>query len=57
MAGVGGSAPERLGERSAAIEATDRSEAAPELAGSKRTALEQGSSCRLAKKFRVRSKM
>jgi hypothetical protein len=46
-----------LGERSAAIEAADRIGAAPELAGDKRTAPEQGSSCRLVKKSRVRSKM
>jgi hypothetical protein len=47
MVEVGGSAPEPLGERSATVEAADRSGAAPEL----------GSSGRPAKKSRVRSKM
>jgi hypothetical protein len=42
-----GSAPERLRERSTAVEVADRSGAAPDLAGSKRAALEQGSSGRL----------
>jgi hypothetical protein len=54
---AGGSAPERSGERIAAVEAADRSGAALELAGSKRAAPEQGSSGRPAKKSRVCSKM
>jgi hypothetical protein len=54
---AGGSAPERLGERITAVEAADRSGAAPELAGSKCAAPEQGSSGRLEKKSQVRSKM
>jgi hypothetical protein len=54
---VGGSAPERAGERVAAVEAAYRSGAAPKLAGSKRAALEQGLSGRPAKKLWVRSKM
>jgi hypothetical protein len=54
---VGGSAPERLGDRSAAVEVADRSGAAPELTGSKRAAPEKGSSGRPTKKSRVRSKM
>jgi hypothetical protein len=52
-----GSAPERSGECIAAVEAADRSGAAPELAGFKRAAPEQGSSSRPTKKSRVRSKM
>jgi hypothetical protein len=52
-----GSAPERAGERVAAVEVADRSGAAPELAGSKCTAPEQGSSDRPVKKARVRYKM
>jgi hypothetical protein len=57
VAEVGGSTPEQLGERSAAVEAVDRSGVAPELAGSKRAAPEKGSSGRPAKKSQVRSKM
>jgi hypothetical protein len=57
IAEAGGSAPEQAGKRVVVIEATDRSGAAPELAGSKRTAPEQGSSGRPVKKARVRSKM
>jgi hypothetical protein len=57
IAEVGGSAHERTGERIAAVEAADRSRAAPELAGSKHAAPEQGSSGRPTKKSRVRSKM
>jgi hypothetical protein len=52
-----GLAPERLGERVAAVEAANQSGAAPELAGSKRAAPEQGSSGCPAKKSRVSSKM
>jgi hypothetical protein len=52
-----GSAPERAGERVAAVEAADRSGIAPESAGSKRAAPEQSLSGRPAKKHRVRSKM
>jgi hypothetical protein len=37
-----GSAPERSGERITAVEAADRSRAAPELAGLKRAAPEKG---------------
>jgi hypothetical protein len=54
---VGGSTPEQLGERGAAVEVANRSWAALESVGSKRAALEQGSSGRLAKKSRVHSKM
>jgi hypothetical protein len=54
---VEGSAPKWAGERVAVVEAVDRSGAAPELAGLKRAALEQGLSDRLVKKTRVRSKM
>jgi hypothetical protein len=54
---VGGSAPEQLGESSAAVKVVDRSGAALELVGSKRAAPEQGSSGRPAKKSQVRSKM
>jgi hypothetical protein len=57
VAEAGGSAPERSGERVAAVEAADRRGAAPELAGSKRAAPQQGSSGRPTKKSRVRSKM
>jgi hypothetical protein len=57
VAEAGGSALERSGECVAAAEAADRSGAAPELAGSKRSAPEQGLSGRPAKKSRVRSKM
>jgi hypothetical protein len=53
----GGSAPEHAGERAVVVEAVDRSRAAPELAGSKRTAPEQGQSGRPMKKAQVRSKM
>jgi hypothetical protein len=51
------SAPERAGERVATVEAADRSGAPPELAGSKRTALEQGSSNHPEKKAWMCSKM
>jgi hypothetical protein len=47
----------RSGERVAAVEVAVWSGAAPELAGSKRAAAEQGSSVRPVKKSRVRSKM
>jgi hypothetical protein len=57
VVGVEGLAPEQTGERVAAVEVVDRSDAAPESVGPKRTALEQGSSNRRAKKPRVRSKM
>jgi hypothetical protein len=66
VAGVGDSAPERAGERVAAVEAVDQSGAAPESAGLKRAAPEQGlkrgapeqdSSDRPVKKPRVHSKM
>jgi hypothetical protein len=56
IAEVGESAPEHVGERAAAA-AGDQSGAAPESAGSKRTAPEQGSSGRPVKKSQVRSKM
>jgi hypothetical protein len=49
--------PQQTGERVAAVEAADRSGAAPESAGSKRVAPEQGLSGRPTKKPRVRSKM
>jgi hypothetical protein len=52
-----GGALERSGERIAAVKVADRSRTAPELAGSKRAALEQGSSGRPTKKSRARSKM
>jgi hypothetical protein len=55
VAVAGGLAHEHLGERIAAVDAADRSGAAPKLAGSKRAAPEQGSSGRPAKKSRVRS--
>jgi hypothetical protein len=54
---AGGSALERSGERIAAVKVADRSRTAPELAGSKRAALEQGSSGRPTKKSRACSKM
>jgi hypothetical protein len=66
IVGVGGSASERSGERLAAVEAADRSRAAPESVGlksaapklgSKHVAPEQGSSDHLAKKPWVCSKM
>jgi hypothetical protein len=66
IAKAGGLAPERAGEHVAAVEAADRSGAAPELVGSRRAALEQGSkraapkqglSAPPVKKPRVRSKM
>jgi hypothetical protein len=66
VAGGEGSAPKRTGERVAAVEAADRSGAAPESVGLKRVAPEQGlkraapeqgSSDRLVKKPWVRSKM
>jgi hypothetical protein len=57
VAEAGGSAPVRSGERVAAVEVAVWSGAAPELAGSKRAAAEQGSSVRPVKKSRVRSKM
>jgi hypothetical protein len=57
IAEAGGSAHERTGERIAAVEVADRSGVAPELAGSKHAAPEQGSSGRPTKKSRVRSKM
>jgi hypothetical protein len=57
IAEAGGSAPERSGERNAAVEVADRSGEAPELAGSKRAAPESGSSGRPAKKHKVHSKM
>jgi hypothetical protein len=43
VAEAGGLAPERAGERVAAVEATDRSGAAPESASSKRASPKQGS--------------
>jgi hypothetical protein len=52
-----GSAPKQAGERVAVVKAADRSGKASELAGSKRAAPELGSSGRLVKKARVRSKM
>jgi hypothetical protein len=61
-----GSALERMGESVAAVEAAGRSGAAPETVdprravpeqGLKRAAPEQGTSVRLVKKARVRSKM
>jgi hypothetical protein len=55
--GVSPPPPERARGRVAAVKAADRSRLAPELAGSKRAALEQGSLDRLVKKVRVRSKM
>jgi hypothetical protein len=57
VAEAGGSAPERTRERIAAVDAADRSEAAPESRGSKREVPEQGSSSCPAKMSRVRSKM
>jgi hypothetical protein len=63
---TGGTAPERMGENVAAVEAADRSREAPETVdssrtvpeqGSKRSAPEQGMSNRPVKKARVRSKM
>jgi hypothetical protein len=57
IAKAGGSAPERSGERNAAVEAADRSGEAPELAGSKRAASESGSSGRPVRKHKVRSNM
>jgi hypothetical protein len=54
---VRGSTLERLGERNTTVEVADRSGEAPEMAGSKSITPEQGSSCRPAKKSRVRSKM
>jgi hypothetical protein len=51
------SAPEWSVERIAAVEAPDRSGAAPELAGSKLAAPEQGSSGRPTKKSQVHTKM
>jgi hypothetical protein len=55
--GRGGTAPEQAGERVVIIEVADLSGVAPELAGSKRAAPEQGSSGRPVKKARVHSKM
>jgi hypothetical protein len=52
-----GSAPEQAGERVAAVEAADRSGAAPESLGSKHVTPEKGLSDRPVKKPRVRSKM
>jgi hypothetical protein len=52
-----GDSPRAGGERVAAVEAADRSGVAPELAGSKRVAPEQGLLGRPVKKPRVRSKM
>jgi hypothetical protein len=43
ITGTRGSAPERTGERVAAVEVVDRTGAAPESAGPKRVAPEQGS--------------
>jgi hypothetical protein len=67
VAEAGGTAPERVGEGVAAVEAASRSGAAPEMAGpkhagpepvsSKCAAPEQGSSGHLVKKARVHSKM
>jgi hypothetical protein len=57
MAKVRGSALEQLVERNAAGKVADRSGEAPESAGSKRAAPEQGSVGRPTKKSRVRSKM
>jgi hypothetical protein len=66
VAEAGGTAPERMGENVAAIEAADRSREAPDTAnssrvvpkqGSKRGAPEQSMSDRSVKKTRVRSKM
>jgi hypothetical protein len=52
-----GVSPQQAGERVVVAEAEVRSGAAPELAGLKRAAPEQGSSGRVVKKARVRSKM
>jgi hypothetical protein len=57
VAEAGESALEQEGKRVAAVEAAVRSGAAPELAGSKRAAPEQGTVGRPVKKARVRSKM
>jgi hypothetical protein len=57
IAEAGGKAPERVGESVAAVEAVERSGAAPEPAGPKRAAPEQGSLDRPMKTARVRSKM
>jgi hypothetical protein len=66
VAEAGGTAPERMGENVAAVEAADRSREAPETANSSRAVPEQGSkratpeqsmSARPVKKARVRSKM
>jgi hypothetical protein len=57
ITGIGGTAPERTEERVAAVEAADRSRAAPESVGPKPAAPEQGLSDRLVKKPQVRSKM
>jgi hypothetical protein len=57
VAEAGESAPEQTGERAAATAVVNQSGAAPESAGLKRAAPEQGSSGRPVKKARVRSKM
>ena len=66
VAEAGGTAPERMGENVAAVEAAGRSRGAPETVdsshavpeqGLKRAAPEQGISDRPMKKTRVRSKM
>jgi hypothetical protein len=57
VAKAGGSAPEREGEHVVAVEAAVRSGAAPELAGSKRAAPEQGLVGRPVKKAQLHSKM
>lgn len=54
---VEGISLEQPGECSAAVEAAGRSERAPESVGTKSAAAEQGSSDRLVKKYRVRSKI
>jgi hypothetical protein len=57
MVEVGWIAPEQPGEHSAAVEPTGRSRAAPKSVGTKSAAPELGSSDRLMKRSRVRSKM
>jgi hypothetical protein len=54
---AGGSALQRTGEHTAAVEVASRSGAAPESTGSKRAAPEQGLLGRQAKKPQLRSKM
>jgi hypothetical protein len=53
VAEVGRTAPEQQGDRNAAVEAVDRSGAAPESVGIKRATPEQGSSGRPVKMSRV----